>query len=154
MKKIVVSPGNRARKELFSWWSSEDRDLRSNTSAMAASPGNMYQKQALKKRQTTSYLQPSSGSLSKADKYRKAERDIPLNVLHPPSPTINRSANMRKFSQITLSSDSSDDLHKDANSNNATKIKTPKPARPKLHQVSMTFVAHATRLSNVLCEVY
>ena len=140
MKKIVLSPGNGARKVLFSWWPSEDRDLRRNTSTMAASPGNMYQKQALKKRQTISYLQPSSGSLSKADKYRKAEKDISLNTLPPPSPTINRSANMRKFSQISMSSNSSDGLHKDANSNNAIKTKTPKPARPRLHQVRYDFL--------------
>ena len=142
MKKIVLSPGNRTSREHFFWWSREHRNLRSNTSAMAASPGNMYQKQALKKRPAaTSYLQPSSGSVSKADKYRKAERDISLNPLPPSSPTIHRSsANMRKFSQITLSSDTSDDLHKDANSNNATKVGTRKPARPKLHQVRYDFL--------------
>ena len=104
---------------------------------MAASPGNMYHKQALKKRQPTSYLQPSSGSVSKADKYLKTEKDIPLNSQPPPSPTIDRSAYMRKFSQISLSSDVSDDFPKDANSNATGTSKT---ARAKLHQVRHGFL--------------
>lgn len=134
--KILLSPRNRSRKVL-SLGCSEDSDLRGNTLEMAASPGNMYHKQALKKRQTTSYLQPSSGSVSKADKYLKTEKDIPLNSQPPPSPTIDRSAYMRKFSQISLSSDVSDDFPKDANSN-ATG--TPKTARAKLHQVRHGFL--------------
>ena len=105
---------------------------------MASSPGNMYQKQALKKRQTA-YLQPSSGSLSKTDK-QKAEKDIPLNVQPPPSPTIERSPNMRKFSQISLSSDNSDD-HTDVNRNGIVIApSTPsKHARLKHHQVRHRF---------------
>lgn len=103
---------------------------------MAASPGSMYHKQALKKR-PTSYLQPSSGSLSKLDK-----KDIPLNSVQPPpsprsSPTVNRSnISLRKFSQISLHSDASDavDLHADANSNTHKKhIGAPKNAIRKLH---------------------
>ena len=102
---------------------------------MAASPGNMYQKQALKKRQTA-YLQPSSGTLSRNDK-QKAEKDIPLHVQPPSSPTLNRSPNnMRKFSQISLRSDSSGDQHTDANGNAAAVTGNPnKHARFKHHQV-------------------
>lgn len=99
-----------------------------------ASPGIIYQKQALKKR-PTSYLQPSSGSVSKADK-----KDIALNSMQPPpspraSPTISRSEiSLRKFSQISLDSDSSN-LHKDANRNTAPKKHSgiPRNAIRKLH---------------------
>ena len=108
---------------------------RNKSCAMAASPGNMYQKQALKKRQTA-YLQPSSGTLSRNDKL-KAEKDIPLHVQPSSSPTLNRSPNnMRKFSQISLRSDSSGDQHTDANGNTAAITGTPnKHARFKHHQV-------------------
>ena len=83
---------------------------------------------ALKKRHTIPGLLPSSGSMSRLDKYRKSERDsIPLIAQPLPSSPINRSASMRKFSQISMNSDSLDDLHKDAKGKN-------KPARPK-HQV-------------------
>ena len=108
---------------------------------MAASPGNMYHKQALKKR-PTSYLQPSSGSVSKADKCLKTEKDIPLNAQSPPSPKItDRSPTMRKFSQITLSSETSDVLHTDANGNAAV-VGTPKQTRVRAkrhHQVRHGF---------------
>ena len=104
---------------------------------MAASPGNMYQKQTLKKR-PTSYLQSSTGSLSKIDKSK--EKDIPLNSIQPPSsPTMERGSNisLRKFSQISLHSDASDpvDNHTpDANSNTHKKhIGTPKNAIRKIH---------------------
>lgn len=112
---------------------------RSNSAArMAASPGNMYQKQALKKR-PTSYLQPSSGSVSKSDKYK--EKDIPLNQTQLPpspraSPTIDRSnISLRKFSQISLNSETSDTV--DANSNGTLKPSATKKnaIRIKHHQV-------------------
>lgn len=112
---------------------------RSNSAArMAASPGNMYQKQALKKR-PTSYLQPTSGSVSKSDKYK--EKDIPLNQTQPPpspraSPTIDRSnISLRKFSQISLNSETSDTV--DANSNGTLKPSATKKnaIRIKHHQV-------------------
>ena len=138
MKKIVWSPRNGAKKVALTRWSSKDGEIRQTASAMATSPGNMYQKQALKKRQTL-YLQPSSGSLSKADRYLKSDKDIPLNTQPPPSPSTDRSPNMRKFSQITLRSDTSDDLHVDANSN-ATIIGTPKTTRSKHHQVRYGFL--------------
>lgn len=105
---------------------------------MASSPVNMYQKQtALKKKQTLSRLEPSSSQSSpKVDKRLQAEsKDIPLSSLPPPSPTINgRSANMRKFSLITLSSNSSDHGQHDENSNVPT-IEPPKKIRSKLPQV-------------------
>jgi len=104
---------------------------------MAASPGNMYQKQTLKKR-PTSYLQASTGSLSKLDKCK--EKDIPLNSIQPPSsPQMERGSNisLRKFSQISLHSDASEavDNHTpDANSNTHKKhIGTPKNAIRKIH---------------------
>lgn len=121
---------------------------------MAASPGNMYQKKALKTRQTAGFLQPSSGSMSKADRYLKADKDIPMNAQPPPSPTVDPSANMRKFSQITLRSDTSDDLHTDLNSNGAA-VGTPKQTRAKrhLHQVRYGFLQTAQMLSSFPCEV-
>lgn len=94
----------------------------------------MYQKQALKKRQTA-YLQPSSGSLTRSDK-QKTVKDVPLHVQPSSSPTLDRSQNMRKFSQISLRSDSSGDQHTDANGNAAAITGTPnKHARYKHHQV-------------------
>ena len=102
---------------------------------MAASPGNVYQKMAaFKKRHAIPSLLPSSGSVSaKMDKFFKGARDIPLTARPPPSPPINRSASMRRFSQISMTSDSSDDLYEDAKSNS-------KPTRPKLHQVRYDFL--------------
>lgn len=104
---------------------------------MAASPGNMYQKQALKKR-PTSYLQSSTGSLSKIDKCK--EKDIPLNSIQPPSsPIIERGSNisLRKFSEISLDSDASEAVNNhtpDANSNTHKKhVGTPKNAIRKIH---------------------
>lgn len=140
-EKITGFPRNGSNgvtRAVFSWWSSEVREDSNSTTTMAASPGNMYQKQALKKR-PTSYLQPSSGSLPKPDRYK--EKDIPLNSTQPPSsPTMERGSNisLRKFSQISLHSDASDaaDLHTpDANSNTHKKhhIGTPKNAIRKIH---------------------
>lgn len=154
IKKIAWFPRNGARKVAFDLRSREDRQHRNSTSVMAASPGNMYQKKALKTRHTTGLLQPSSGSMSKADRYLKADKDIPMNAQPPPSPTIDPSANMRKFSQITLRSDTSDDLHTDLNSNGAA-VGTPKQTRAKrhLHQVRYGFLQTAQMLSNFPCEV-
>lgn len=100
---------------------------------MASSPVNMYQKQtALKKKR----LEPSSSQSSpKVDKHLQAEnKDIPLSSLLPPSPTIDRSANIRKFSLITLSSDNSDHGEHDENSN-APAVEPTKKIRSKLPQV-------------------
>lgn len=138
IKKIAEFPRNGVTKAVFfSVRARITKLVTARTSIMAASPGNMYQKQTLKKR-PTSYLQPSSGSVSKADK-----KDIPLNSMQPPpsprtSPTIDRGSNisLRKFSQISLHSDASDvaDLHTDANSNTRKKhTGTPKNAIRKLH---------------------
>ena len=102
---------------------------------MAASPGNVYQKMAaFKKKHTMPNLVPSSGAVSaKLDKYLKRERDIPLTAKPPPSPPINRSANVSRFSQISMNSDSSDDLDGDPTSNSI-------PARPKRQQVRYDFL--------------
>lgn len=100
----------------------------------------MYQKQALKKR-PTSYLHASTGSLSKID--TRKDKDIPLNSIQPPSsPSLERGSNisLRKFSQISLNSDASEDVDNhtpDTNSNTHKKhIGTPKHAIRKIqHQV-------------------
>lgn len=134
MKGIATFPRNGLTKAIFPRWSRHEST--SNSSTMAASPGTMYQKQLLKKR-PTSYLQPSSGSLSKADRYK--EKDIPLNSHPPPSPTIQQSnISLRKFSQISVHSDASDagEHHTDANSNSAKPTGATKNAiRAKYHQV-------------------
>ena len=79
-------------------------------------------------------LLPSSGTVSaKLDKYPKRERDIPLTAKPPPSPSINRSASMRRFSQISMNSDSSDDLDGDPTSNG-------EPARLKRQKVRYDFL--------------
>ena len=91
---------------------------------------------ALKKRHTIPGLLPSSGSMSRLDKYRKAESEsIPLTAQLLPSSPINRSASMRKFSQISMNSDSLEDLHKDAKGKS-------KPTRPK-QQVRYDFLQPA-----------
>lgn len=98
---------------------------------MASSPVNMYQKQTALKRKR---LEPSSSQSSpKVDKHLQAE-NIPFSSLLPPSPTINRSANIRKFSLITLNSDSSDHGEHDENSN-VPAVEPPKKILSKLPQV-------------------
>lgn len=97
---------------------------------MASSPVNMYQKQTALKRKR---LEPSSSQSSpKVDKHLQAE-NIPFSSLLPPSPTINRSANIRKFSLITLNSDSSDHGEHDENSN-VPAVEPPKKILSKFPQ--------------------
>ena len=100
---------------------------------MASSPVNMYQKQAALKKKR---LEPSSSQSSpNVDQHLQAEnKGIPFSSLLPPSPTIDRSANIRKFSLITLNSDSSDHGEHDENSN-VPAVQLPKKILSKLPQV-------------------